>query len=51
MNVKIMFVALGLAFAAGIGAVTLNATPATANFGDACVWKPEPIECPCATCS
>jgi hypothetical protein len=51
MNVKITFVALGLAIAAGIGAVTLRATPAGANSFDACVWKPEPIECPCATCS
>jgi hypothetical protein len=51
MKLKIMFVALALVFAAGIGAVTLKATPAAANSGDACVYKPEPIVCPCATCS
>jgi len=45
MNLKIMFVAFAFALAAGIGAV------AVANYGDACVYKPEPIECPCTTCS
>jgi hypothetical protein len=45
MKLKIMFVAFALALAAGIGAV------AVANYGDACVYKPEPIECPCTTCS
>src|SRR5215471_19172810 len=49
--VEIMFIALALALAAGIGAVTLRPTPAAANYGNACVYKPEPVECPCATCS
>ena len=49
MRVKITFVALALA-AVAIGAVTLRATPAAAYF-DACVYKPEPVECPCTTCS
>jgi len=49
--VEIMFIALALALAAGIGAVTLRPAPAAANYGNACVYKPEPIECPCATCS
>jgi len=40
MNLKIMFVAFAFALAAGIGAV------AVANYGDACGYKPEPIECP-----
>jgi hypothetical protein len=51
MKVEILFVALAVAFAAGIGAVTLRATPAAANYGDACVYKPEPIACPCTSCS
>jgi hypothetical protein len=51
MKLKITFVALALTFAAAaIGAVTLRTTPAAAYF-DACVYKPEPIECPCTTCS
>ena len=45
MKLNIMFVALALAFAAGIGAVMLRATPEAADYG-ACVYKPEPIECP-----
>jgi hypothetical protein len=45
MKLMIMFVAFAWALAAGIGAV------AAANYGDACVYKPEPIECPCASCS
>jgi hypothetical protein len=51
MKLKIMFVAFALAFAAGIGAFALRTIPAAANFGNACVYKPEPIECPCTTCS
>jgi len=50
MKLKITFVALALAAAAAIGAVTLRTTPAAAYF-DAYVYKPEPVECPCATCS
>jgi hypothetical protein len=48
-----MFVALALASAAGIGigAVALSSTPAAANFGNACVYKPKQIECSCTTCS
>jgi hypothetical protein len=45
MKHKIMFVAFALTLAAGIG------TLAAANYGDACVYKPEPIECSCTTCS
>ena len=51
MKLKIMFVALALAFAGGIGDVALRTAPAAANSLSACVYKPEPIECPCTTCS
>jgi hypothetical protein len=33
------------------GAIALSTIPAAANFGNACIYKPEPIECPCTTCS
>ena len=49
MKLKIMFVALGLAFTAD--AVTFRITPAVADAGNACVYKPGPVECPCTTCS
>ena len=51
MKLEIMFVALALASAASIGAVTLKTTPAAANPGSACIYQPEPIECSCTTCS
>ena len=50
MKRKIVFVAFALAFAVGIGGVTLRTIPAAANSGNACVYKPEPID-PCTTCS
>ena len=50
MKLKIIFVALALAFATGIGPVMLRTTPVAADSG-ACVYKPGPIECPCTTCS
>jgi hypothetical protein len=51
MKLRIMFVAVALAFATGVGAIALRATPAAADFGNACIYKPEPIECACTTCS
>lgn len=51
MKLKIVLIALALAFAAGVGMVTLRTTPTAANSFTACVYKPEPIECPCTTCS
>jgi hypothetical protein len=51
MKLKIVLIALALTFAAAIGVITLRTTPAAANSFNACVYKPEPIECPCATCS
>ena len=52
MKLMITFVALALIFsAAAICIVTLRTTPAAANSFDACVYKPEPIECPCTSCS
>jgi hypothetical protein len=49
MKLKIVFVAFVLAFAAGIGCVTLRTISAAANSGNACIYEPKPIE-PCTTC-